>query len=115
VETCTQASYAQGSQIVIDVALTAVHMGHFVFSACPLSTQGGVEEIPTQECFDKYKLTFVEDLIYGAIPDVNYPERARPPGHNTCLPVGIYVTSLLMGQYLRSGLQSQCQRLVTLR
>ena len=78
----TQATYARGSQIVIDVALTAVHMGHFVFSACPLSSStttqqgGGVEGVPTQECFDRYKLTFVEDLIYGAAPDVNYPERA---------------------------------------
>lgn len=67
-----QATYSQGAEIVVDVALTAVHMGHFVFSGCPLMQ---VDEVPTQECFDKYKLTFVEDFVYGANADPNFPER----------------------------------------
>ncbi|KAL7530693.1 hypothetical protein ACHAXR_009440, partial [Thalassiosira sp. AJA248-18] len=67
-----QATYVQGQDVVLDVTLTAHHKGHFVFSACPISSG----EIPTQECFDANRLTFVEDLLYGANYDPNYPERA---------------------------------------
>lgn len=46
--------------------------GHFVFSACPI-TPG---TLPTQACFDKYKLTFVQDILHNANYDPHYPERA---------------------------------------
>jgi len=32
--------------------------------------------VPTQQCFDQNRLTFVEDLLHGANFDPNYPERA---------------------------------------
>ena len=89
-----QESYSQGDKIQVDVVLTAHHkvrstlvfspliiqqksessfvQGHFEFSACPI--QHG--EIPQQDCFDKYQLTFVKDLLYGGVADENYPERA---------------------------------------
>lgn len=68
-----QDTYNQGQDVVLDVMLTAHHKGHFVFSACPISSAG---DIPSQECFDQHKLTFVEDLLHGANYDTNYPERA---------------------------------------
>ncbi|KAL7548412.1 hypothetical protein ACHAWF_011703, partial [Thalassiosira exigua] len=43
--------------------------------ACPIS----LWEVASQECFDQHPLIFVEDNIYGAVPDVNYPERAYLP------------------------------------
>jgi len=68
----TQATYAVGQEIMVDVVLTAHHKGHFVFSGCPISHG----EIPSQECFDEHQLTFVEDMIHGANYDPSYPERA---------------------------------------
>ncbi len=73
-----QATYAQGQDVVLNVTLTAHHKGHFVFSACPIE----YGEIPSQSCFDENKLIFVEDLIHGAVPDPNYPERAYIPPVN---------------------------------
>ena len=32
--------------------------------------------LPTQACFDKYKLTFVQDILHNANYDPQYPERA---------------------------------------
>jgi hypothetical protein len=57
----------------VEVTLTAHHKGHFVFSACPIES---TETIPTKECFEANRLTFVKDLLYGAPFDTNYPERA---------------------------------------
>ena len=70
--TMIQATYTQGQDVILDVVLTAHHKGHFVFSGCPISPG----EIPTKECFDKYPLTFVEDMLHDANYDPNYPERA---------------------------------------
>jgi len=70
-----QATYTQGQDIVVNVTLTAHHRGHFVFSACPITTTSQTE-IPTQECFAQHRLTFVEDNNYGGNYDPNYPERA---------------------------------------
>ena len=67
-----QATYTQGQEIVLDIVLTAHHKGHFVFSGCPISSG----EVPTQDCFDSHKLTFVEDLLHDGNYDPNYPERA---------------------------------------
>ena len=57
--------------------LTAYHMGHFEYYACPISAG----EVPTQDCFDANPLTFVSDTNYGAVPDPNYPERAYIPNN----------------------------------
>ena len=61
-KTNIQETYLQGQEIVVDVVLTAHHMGHFEFSACPI--QRG--EVPRQECFDENHLIFVRDLKYNA-------------------------------------------------
>mmetsp|Transcript_23079 Transcript_23079/g.46713 ORF Transcript_23079/g.46713 Transcript_23079/m.46713 type:complete len:1317 (+) Transcript_23079:171-4121(+) len=73
-----QATYFQGQDVVLNVTLTAHHKGHFVFSACPIE----YGEVPSQSCFDKNKLVFVEDLLHGAVSDPNYPERAYIPPVN---------------------------------
>jgi len=80
-----QATYMEGDIITVEMMVTTHHKGHFVISACPivpiLDAGSTIDDwlpmaVPTQECFDAYKLTFVEDELYGAPPDPNYPERA---------------------------------------
>ena len=68
-----QWTYDEGDIIELEVVLTAHHMGHFEYSACPLSSHG---EIPTSSCFDSHKLEFVEDVLYDAPKDPTYPDRA---------------------------------------
>jgi hypothetical protein len=74
-----QATYNQGEEIDFEAVLTAHHKGHFTYKACPI--QG--DELPTQACFDSNPLIFVQDNLYGAPPDPNYPDRAYIPlaGH----------------------------------
>jgi len=74
-----QAIYDQGRDIILESVLTAHHKGHFTYKACPIEG----DELPTQACFDSNPLTFVEDTLYGAPPDPNYPDRAYIPlaGH----------------------------------
>jgi Lytic polysaccharide mono-oxygenase, cellulose-degrading len=67
-----QSRYRRGEVIEIDVVLTAHHMGHFEFSACPIKAGG----IAKGSCFDKYRLKFVKDPLYGATKDPDYPYRA---------------------------------------
>jgi hypothetical protein len=69
-----QATYVEGDIIDVEVLITTHHKGHFVFSACPIS-KDSMEVVPTAECFEKHKLTFVLDELYGANRDPNYPER----------------------------------------
>lgn len=67
-----QATYAvAGQEIDIDFVLTAHHKGHVSMYACPVSSTG----VPTQACFDQNPLAFEWDYKYGAVKDVNYPER----------------------------------------
>lgn len=61
----------------LQTMLTAYHMGHFEYFACPISAG----EVPTQACFDANPLTFISDENYGAIPDPLYPERAYIPNN----------------------------------
>jgi hypothetical protein len=70
-----QACYAEGEVIELDVILTAHHMGHFSYKACAINAG----EVASQECFDKNPLTFVEDVLYGSLPDPDYPDRAYIP------------------------------------
>jgi hypothetical protein len=44
----------------------------FVFSGSQIKE----DELPTQDCFDKHRLTFVEDLVHGANRDPRHPKRA---------------------------------------
>ena len=71
-----QGTYPMGGTMEVDVVLTAHHMGHFEFHACPLSTAGA---IPTQACFKSNPVKVVRDVLYGAPVDVNYPNRAYIP------------------------------------
>lgn len=71
----TQACYGEEDVIEMDVILTAHHMGHFAYKACAIS-EG---EVASQECFDNNPLTFVEDVLYGSLPDSDYPNRAYIP------------------------------------
>jgi hypothetical protein len=73
--TVIQECYTPGSIIDVESQITAHHMGHFEMRACPI--QHG--EVPTQACFNANPLTFISDELYGAVPDVNYPERAYIP------------------------------------
>ncbi|KAK1734442.1 lytic polysaccharide monooxygenase [Skeletonema marinoi] len=70
-----QACYAGGDVVELDVVLTAHHMGHFSYKACAINAG----EVASQECFDSNPLTFVEDVLYGSLPDPNYPNRAYIP------------------------------------
>lgn len=72
-EWSTQASYSVGSIIDIESLLTAHHKGHIEVKACPLAYP---EEVVSQACFDSHPLEFIEDELYGAPKDVNYPSRA---------------------------------------
>jgi hypothetical protein len=76
-----QARYSQGDEIEVDVILTAHHMGHFEFNACPIETGG----IAAGDCFAQHPLTFVSDPLYGAPKDAMYPNRAyiAPTGRAT--------------------------------
>jgi hypothetical protein len=67
-----QGSYTQGQEIEVEVVLTAHHLGHFEFAACPISPGG----IATAECFKQNPLEFVSDPLYGATKDATYPNRA---------------------------------------
>jgi len=70
-----QACYGEGDVVELDVVLTAHHMGHFSYKACAINAG----EVASQECFDSNPLTFVEDVLYGSLPDPDYPNRAYIP------------------------------------
>ena len=67
-----ETTYQEGEEIIFDAVLTAHHMGHFTFKACPI--QPG--EVPSQSCFDAHPLEFVQDLRYNAPKDDAFPGRA---------------------------------------
>jgi len=90
-----QATYTAGSIIEIEIMVTTHHSGHFEFAICPIighdddatttttnvatarteAISSPTMPIPTKECFDENKLTFISDESYGAPQDMNYPER----------------------------------------
>lgn len=70
-----QGSFAPGSEIEVDVVLTAHHKGHFEFYACVINPG----EVATEACFQQNPLEFVSDPLYGAPKDPNFPNRAMIP------------------------------------
>jgi hypothetical protein len=54
------------------------------------TTHTTFHELVIIECFEQNKLTFVEDLIYGANYDPNYPHRAYIAPVNVAVD-GVYV------------------------
>jgi hypothetical protein len=73
-----QATYAEGDTISVEVTITAHHKGHFELAVCPVA----FGEAPSLECFQSNLLEFVKDELYGAVKDVNYPERAMLSPYN---------------------------------
>jgi Lytic polysaccharide mono-oxygenase, cellulose-degrading/Chitin recognition protein len=71
-----QGTYTAGSQLDVDVVLTAHHMGHFEFYACPITSPN---QKPTQACFKSNPVKVLRDVLYGAPADPNYPNRAYIP------------------------------------
>ena len=67
--------YKEGEIISVEVLVTTHHKGHFIFSICPIADTVPTE-IPTEECFANNQLTFIEDELYGAPIDTQYPKRA---------------------------------------
>ena len=61
--------------ITVSSRLTAHHKGHFEMYAC-------ADLSPSQGCFNKHPLAFVEDMLYGAPPDPSYPGRAYVAPNN---------------------------------
>ena len=88
-----QACYAEEDVIELKVTLTAHHMGHFQYKACPINPG----EVASQECFDNNKLTFVEDVLYGSLPDPDHLNRAYIPRHDAS-----FIRKDEMGSYLFS-------------
>lgn len=50
-------------------------MGHFTYKACAINAG----EVASQECFDSNPLTFVEDVLYGSLPDPDNADRVYIP------------------------------------
>ena len=109
-----QACYGEGEVIELDVILTAHHMGHFSYKACAINAGG----VASQECFDNNPLTFVEDVLYGSLPDPNYPDRVYIPrvefiqkdndgdykfSHRFRLPTGLSGELVLLQWYYITG------------
>ncbi len=71
-----QATYTEGQEIVIRSFIRANHRGHIEMYACPNI------DAPTDDCFRKNPLEFVEDLLHGAPKYPAYPLWAMlaPPG-----------------------------------
>ena len=75
-----QATLDEGGDVDIKFRLTAHHKGHVELGACckdPATTS----DTQMQKCFNKNKLTFVKDKLYGANFHPQYPERGyvAPP------------------------------------
>jgi len=80
--------YTEGQIIDMEFVFTANHKGHHETFACPDFHN------PSQECFDKYRLEFIEDRsmeVYGtaanAPKDTNYPNRGyvNPTASHTAM------------------------------
>uniref|UniRef100_A0A7S1Y7U5 Chitin-binding type-4 domain-containing protein n=1 Tax=Grammatophora oceanica TaxID=210454 RepID=A0A7S1Y7U5_9STRA len=65
----SEATYEEGGLIEVETVLQTNHGGHIVVGVC------ADYENPTQACFDANRLEFVEDALYGAPKDINYPDR----------------------------------------
>ena len=62
-------------ELKFSAVLTAHHKGHFEYKACPIKDGKEVN----QACFDNHPLEYVEDMLYSAPKDPNFPERAYIP------------------------------------
>ena len=81
-----QGVYREGSTIEVEFMITTHHKGHIEMSACPIIAKRSSAEgsraasgmgmpVPTAECFQRFKLKFIKDEVYGAPQDPAYPER----------------------------------------
>ena len=65
----SQNTFARGEVIHVRSYLDTHHAGHMELRACPLGRAS------TQDCFEDYPLTFVEDTLYNMPADPAHPER----------------------------------------
>jgi len=87
----------KGSQITVEVVLTAHHKVHFEFKACAVSS---TSVAPSQTCFDENPLILVRDESH---PDPAYATRAYiPPASYSGL---LYDSSGVSGSLYRYTLQ----------
>jgi len=70
-----QETYVEGSIVDLESALTAHHKGHIELRGCAIE----YGEVAQQSYFDDNPFVFIEDNLYEATPDANYPERAYLP------------------------------------
>lgn len=70
----SQKTYEVGDTIKIEIWMATNHQGHFELKGCPV--EDGKSSSATAECFEKYKLEFVEDVTNKMPQDDAYPERA---------------------------------------
>lgn len=64
----TEATYTEGQQLTVEFVTATHHRGHVELEVCPETTL-------SDTCFAAHKLRFVQDLLFGAPADPNYPER----------------------------------------
>lgn len=63
-----QATLMAGTKVNFGFTITAHHKGHVELGVC-------CDAAPSQACFDRNRLMYVEDLYYKAPLDSNHPER----------------------------------------
>mmetsp|Transcript_49381 Transcript_49381/g.112068 ORF Transcript_49381/g.112068 Transcript_49381/m.112068 type:complete len:377 (+) Transcript_49381:720-1850(+) len=76
----TQAVFAPGDTVPVEVLITAHHRGHFEFRLCDAEdVAGGVEAATTQACLDLHPLVTLPDPDYQEVFDPNHPDRVYLP------------------------------------
>ena len=76
----SQETYQVGDTITVELWMERNFQGHFQLRGCPV--EDGKSSSATEECFEQYPLTFVEDVTHGVPKDEAYPERAYIYGGN---------------------------------
>ncbi|XP_032792012.2 uncharacterized protein LOC116928978 [Daphnia magna] len=81
-------TYVQGQTIPVKIEITAKHKGHYKFKLCP---NNNVLKDPTQECFDRFPLSFISNegivsrkVFVDPIPQGMFPTRLMLPPDVTC-------------------------------
>ena len=76
-------SYQAGSEIEVNVQLTASHLGQFEFAICPLKDS---DQLETEECFDAHKVELASGGYKYTKVDTSrdYKIKLRLPKDLTC-------------------------------
>ena len=76
----SQETYQVGDTINVNLWMDKNLQGHFQLRGCPVEDRKSSSA--TEEYFEQYPLTFVEDVTHGVPKDEAYPERAYIYGGN---------------------------------